>query len=109
MSEPTTIDDAFLRDAFLSSRATAARAARWAPGDPGAEPDTCRYCGTRWRQWAGSKLDGHAACVVTRDFKQQLADILRASPEMTYAKVAAALGVTPAVVRSWTYPIKIGR
>ena len=104
-----TFDEAALRDAFLSSRATAAQGARWASGYPGAEPDTCRYCGQRWHQWAGSKLDGHAACVVTSDFKQRLVDMLRSSPEVTYAKVADVLGVTLAVVRAWTSPTRILR
>jgi hypothetical protein len=85
---------------------TASQRALWCSGYPGAEPNTCRYCGRHWRQWFGSKLDGHAACIVTSDFKLRLAEILRSSPGVTYATIASAIGVTPAVVRSWTYPIR---
>ena len=99
------IDAAALRDAFRTSNMIASQRALWCSGYPGAEPNTCRYCGRHWRQWVGSKLDGHAACIVTSDFKQRLVVILR-SPEVTYKDVAEAIGVTPAVVRSWTYPIR---
>jgi hypothetical protein len=95
-----------LRDAFRHSNMAASQRARWCDGDPGADPDTCRYCGRRWLKYAGTKLDGHAACVVTNDFKDQLAALLRSSPEITFAKAAAAIGVTQAVVRAWTYPIR---
>ena len=100
------LDAAALRDEFRHANMVASQRARWCSGYPGAEPNTCRYCGKHWRQWAGSKLDGHAACIVTEDFKRRLGEILRSSPMMTYATVASAIGVTPAVVRSWTYPIR---
>ena len=67
--------------------------------------DVCSYCGRRWRRWANSKLDGHAACIVTEDFKQRVREILR-SPAITYANVADAIGVTPSVVRAWSFPIR---
>lgn len=102
------IDVHALRDEFRFSNMSASQRARWCSGHPGAEPNTCRYCGKHWRQWAGSKLDGHATCVVTPDFKRQLVDLLRASPGMTYGTIADAIGVSIAVVRSWTYPIRIG-
>jgi hypothetical protein len=101
----TQIEASKLRDAFRTSNMIASQRARWCADYPGAEPNTCRYCGRHWRQWTGSKLDGHAACIVTEDFKQQLGEILRSSPLMTYMAIAEAIGVTPAVVRSWTYPI----
>ena len=99
-------DAASLRDEFRYANMAASQRARWCSGYPGAEPNTCRYCGRHWRQWAGSKLDGHAACIVSEDFKQRLAEIIRSSPGMTYQAIASAIGVTPAVVRSWTYPIR---
>jgi hypothetical protein len=99
------LDAAALRDAFHISNMIASQRALWCSGYPGAEPNTCRYCGRYWRQWAGSKLDGHAACIVTEDFKQHLSTLLR-SPEVTYLAIADAIGVTPSVVRSWTYPIR---
>jgi hypothetical protein len=101
-----TADGITLRDAFRFSNMTASQRALWCSDYPGAEPNTCRYCGKHWRQWAGSKLDGHAACIVTEDFKQRLAELFRASPGMTYTAVASAIGVSPSVLRSWIYPIR---
>ena len=99
-------DASALRDSYRFSNMSASQRALWCSGHPGAEPNTCRYCGRHWRQWVGSKLDGHAACIVTDDFKQKVAELLRSSPTITYQAIAAAIGVTPAVVRSWTYPIR---
>jgi hypothetical protein len=99
-------DVAALRDEFRLSNLVVSQRARWCAGDPGAEPNTCRYCGKHWQRWTGSKLDGHAACIVTEDFKRHVGELLRSSPTMTYVAVAEAIGVTPAVVRSWTYPIR---
>jgi len=96
-----------LRDAFHTANMIVSQRALWCSGYPGATPNTCRYCGRHWRQWAGSKLDGHAACIVTEDFKQRLMELLR-SPQVTYTAIADAIGVTPSVVRSWTYPIRGG-
>ena len=101
-----TIDLAALRDRFRFSNMSASQRALWCSGYPGAEPNTCRYCGRHWRQWVGSKLDGHAACVVTEEFKREIGELLRSSPAITYQTIATAIGVTPAVVRSWTYPIR---
>lgn len=95
-----------LRDDFRYANMAMSQRALWCSGYPGAEPNTCRYCGRHWRQWAGSKLDGHAACMVTIDFKRRLAELIRSSPGVTYASIAAVIGVTPSVVRSWTFPIK---
>jgi hypothetical protein len=101
-----SFDPSVLRDAFRHAHMIKSQAALWCEGYPGATPNTCRYCGRHWRQWAGSKLDGHAACIVTDDFKDQLERLLRSSPEMTYVAIAAALGVSASIVRSWTYPIR---
>jgi hypothetical protein len=100
-----TFDAAALRDDFHRSNMIASQRARWCADDPGCDSNTCRYCGQYWRRWAGSKLDGHAACIVTEDFKQRLVELLRL-PTVTYQAVAAAIGMTPAVVRSWTFPIR---
>ena len=99
------IDAAALRDAFRISNMVASQRARWCDGDPGAEPNTCRYCGRHWMKYAGTKLDGHAACIVTEDFKREITEILR-SPSVTYRQLAEAIGVTASVVRSWTFPIR---
>lgn len=100
-----SLDAQALRDAFHIGRMIASQGACWDASDPGAPPDTCRYCGRHWRQWAGSKLDGHAACVVTEDFKQHVGDLLR-SPTVSYVMISEAIGVSSSVVRSWTYPIR---
>lgn len=94
-----------LRDEFRLSNMSASRRALWCADHPGAEPNTCRYCGKHWRRWMGSKLDGHAACIVTEDFKHRLRDLLRSST-VTYQMIADAIGTTPSVVRSWTFPVR---
>ena len=100
-AEEVPLDAASLRDAFRFSNEDASRRALWCSGFPGAEPNTCRYCGKHWRQWFGSKLDGHSACIVTDDFKRRVANLLRASPTVTYGAIAEVIGVTSSVVRSW--------
>lgn len=92
-----------LRAAFADARRRASRTARWPVEDPGAEPNTCRYCGQRWQCWPGSQLDGHAACIVPEDFKRYVGDLLRSSPAVGYAVIARAVGVSESVVRSWAY------
>jgi len=103
---PVLFDAVALRDEFRLSNLEASRQARWCLDDPNADPHACRYCGRRWQRWAGSTLDGHAACIVTDDFKQYLKSLLRSFPTATYVALAAAIGVTPSVVRSWTCPIR---
>ena len=98
----TTGDEFFvgLFDEFLEARRSALQLARWASCDP--PIDTCRYCGRYWRCVANSRLDGHAACIVGIDFKRHVGELLR-SPLVTYKNVAEVIGVTPAVVRSWSF------
>lgn len=97
-----------IRDRYIAARRSQAQRARWDSSDPGAQPNTCRYCGRHWRKWTGSKLDGHAACIVDDDFKRWLREVISA-PELTYAVVADALDLTVAIVRSWTFPIRSTR
>lgn len=99
-----TFDLSSLHVAYQHARNEAARRARWEADDPGATPNTCRYCGRSWRKWAGSKLDGHAACIVPDDFKRALTAMLRGST-VTYQQVATVIGVSSSIVRSWTFPI----
>jgi hypothetical protein len=103
-----TFDATALRDAFRNSNMECSRRALWCRDYPGAPPNTCRYCGKSWRQWAGSKLDGHAACIVTDGFKQQLMEVLKPST-VTYQMIADAIGMSPSVVRSWTFPVRAVR
>jgi hypothetical protein len=105
VNDAALFDPGTLRDEFRLSNLVASQRARWCADDPSAPPLTCRYCGKHWRRWTGSKLDGHAACIVTDDFKQKLSEILR-SPTVSYQEVADAIGVTPSVVRAWAAPIR---
>ena len=93
-----------LRDAFDAAKSFASQRARWAADDPSLPPNTCRYCGRRWQRWAGTRFDGHAACIVPGEFKQRLRELLQ-SPLVTYEAVAKALCVSDPIVRSWTFPV----
>jgi hypothetical protein len=97
-----SITAARLRDEFYEARRIAALQARWDFNDPKAPSDACRYCGRYWQRRAGSQLDGHAACIVTPDFKRSIGEILR-SPSMTYALVAKMIGATSGMVTSWAF------
>ena len=90
-----------LTSEFLDAREAARRNAE--PYDP--ESTTCRYCRRRWVRWHGSKLDGHAGCIVGDDFKLSLTTTMIKDAALTIPAVASALGVTVAVVRSWTFPL----
>jgi hypothetical protein len=91
-----------LRAEFIAARQQALRHAFWTADDPALPADTCRYCGRRWIRWALCKFDGHAACLVTIDFKRRLGEYLR-SPTATYVNIAEAIGTTPGAVRSWAF------
>jgi hypothetical protein len=97
---PLNIED--LRVVFLEARRAASQLGLWPTDDPGAPPDACRYCGRNRCFFAGSRIDGHAACIVGRDFKLRVGELLR-SPLVSYKAVAAVIGVTPGVVRSWAF------
>lgn len=62
-------------------------------------PDRCRYCGARWRKWAGSRLDGHARCFVDDDFIRIARAALRGPIGLSV--VADLLGVSLSVIRAW--------
>lgn len=94
-------NDAVLREEFVAAKQQARANAVWDPSDPALPPETCPYCGQYRQQRPGCLLDGHAACIVTDDFKRRVAAVLRSSPTMTYAVVAEMLGVTSGVVTSW--------
>ena len=93
--------DAVLRDEFVAAKQKARADAVWDPSNPALPPETCPYCGQYRQQRPGCLLDGHAACIVTDDFKRRVAAVLRSSPTMTYAVVAEMLGVTSGVVIAW--------
>jgi hypothetical protein len=100
------IDPAALRNDFYLSQAKASERAEWSVKDCPA--NKCRYCGKPWRVWAGSKLDGHAKCIVTEDYKQTLR-VLLSSPKVTYQEVADVIGVSSSVLRSWASPMRQSR
>lgn len=95
------VDAEELRAAFAAAKQKAREGAVWDLDDPGLPPETCAYCGQYRQARAGCVLDGHAACVVTNDFKQRVAEVLESSPLMTYATVAEMLGVGPGTITSW--------
>lgn len=61
----------------------------------------CRYCGNHRIPWAGSKLDGHAKCIVDASFKHFVGMYL-SRHDVTIARVAELLNLSTAVVRSWS-------
>lgn len=71
------------------------------PGAPSIPSRSCRYCGKHRGSWAGSRLDGHALCVVGDEFKVFVGQQMRAHCRLTYAVVAQAVGVSHSVVRAW--------
>jgi len=68
---------------------------------PPTEIEMCRYCGKYWRPWVGCAFTGHVKCAVSSGFRAKLVVVLEQQATMTYAIVAAKLGVTPAVVQCW--------
>jgi hypothetical protein len=96
------IDTVALLEEFHTAKQIVAQHARWSATD--AVPvNTCRYCGRYWQHRFGSRLDGHAACIVTEDFKRRVGEVLRSSPTVTYRSLAKTLGVTPGIVNSWAF------
>jgi len=68
---------------------------------PTGRQDACRYCGRKWTQWVGSKVDGHVQCLVGPEFKLLVREVWNSDPMITSDGIANALGVTTAVVRAW--------
>lgn len=103
MSHPLSLDT--IRELFAKARAEATAAAKHDPSLPDwAEQQVCPYCGEWWRKWNGSRLDGHAACIVPQWFKANLRAELAPRADITFMEVATAIGVSIAVVRSWVSP-----
>jgi hypothetical protein len=98
VTRSASFDGAALRAEYLAARQLAQQQAL----DDRSDARTCRYCGRGRQLFAGSQLDGHAACLVGEDFKRRVGELLR-MPVVTYAEVAGVLGVSVGVVRSWAY------
>lgn len=92
-----TLDE--LHDEYKASRARQNAKAKF-PSETAAGADTCRYCGRFWRKWTGSKLDGHAKCLVDERFRF-LMRTCTVNPQLSYDKIGQRLGVTVSVVRCW--------
>ncbi len=75
------------------------RAERLAGAIPEPPPNICRYCGQHRWELPGSRLDGHARCVVSHAFKARLISVLNGRPPVSYKAAALALGVD--VIRAW--------
>lgn len=96
--------------AELPSAYAAARAAAVATARPVATgPGLCRYCGLRWRPLRNSRLEGHALCVVTAEFRSALDDLWRRSPQLSRQSLADVLGVSASTVKAWTKPRTVER
>lgn len=94
-----------IRELYAKARAEAVAAAKHDPLEAGwAERQICPYCGEWWRKWNGSRLDGHAACIVPQWFKTNLRAELAPRADITFMEVAKALDLSVAVVRSWCSP-----
>ena len=68
---------------------------------PTGRQDACRYCGRKWTQWVGSKVDGHVQCLVSPEFKRLVREVWNSDPLITSNRIADALGVTVSVIRAW--------
>lgn len=85
---------------YAAARVTAASA----PTVREPQPNVCRFCGKFWRPWAATKhatLDGHAKCVVTAQFREQLAAAWWADPTLTIEAIARACDVSVSTVSAW--------
>lgn len=89
-----------LASGYHVSLAVASMRARY-PDSPDVPAYTCRYCGKHRAAWFGSKLGGHAKCVVTVDFMLRVLDVLEQHPTLTMAELAAHLDITLATLRAW--------
>jgi hypothetical protein len=89
--------------AFAGARAQTLVAAR------SVAASLCRYCGKRWTPLPTGRLDGHALCVVTLEFREALDELLRSSATITRHQVADLLGVPHSTIKAWTKPRTVER
>lgn len=61
----------------------------------------CRYCGAGWIPWPGTRLNGHARCVVTADFQDELWRLWLRSKELSLAVASQLCGVPQGYIKSW--------
>lgn len=77
------------------------RTARFANGGDARHGLQCRYCGKHRQAWRGTRLDGHARCVVTPAFMLLVLEVFEAVPGLTMREVASMLGVSQPTIRAW--------
>ncbi len=68
---------------------------------PDPPPNICRYCRRYRNEWHGTKLDGHAKCMISSSFSRLLYCAMRADYRLTFKSVAEALDMSPSVTRAW--------
>lgn len=95
-----------LHAAYTADRAECARAATSIADTP---RNTCGYCGRFWRPFGGSKLAGHATCVVSEAFQRQVEFRYRTDPRLTMVAIARKLDVSVATVVAWVRSVERGR
>lgn len=88
-----------LRELFENARIEAVTSARFTRASCPA--NTCRYCGLWWVPVFGTRLDGHARCIVPLDFIEAVTSLWRSDPKLTVQAIADALDVSKATVTSW--------
>lgn len=66
-----------------------------------AQRNTCSYCGRFWIPFGGSRLAGHATCVVSEQFQRLVEVRWRCDPRLTFGAIARTLGVSTATVVAW--------
>lgn len=87
-----------LRAAYDEDRARRCLAAAPLADTP---PAVCRYCGHHRWSLPGSRLDGHAHCVVSDEFKLRVFNLLNAHPAISFRIAGEALDVDIVNVRAW--------
>jgi hypothetical protein len=61
----------------------------------------CRYCGVGWVPWPGTQLDGHARCIVTPDFQDELWRLWLVSRELSLSVASRLCGVPHGYIKAW--------
>ncbi len=69
--------------------------------DPAVPDGVCPYCKLAWRKVNGTKLDGHAKCIVSPEFRAEYAKLMTQNGWLTYARIGQELGVTTSIARAW--------
>jgi len=85
-------------------RLYAAARAEASAGKPVVEdvpPDTCRYCGKHLHLWPGTRISGHARCIVPLSFQRAVYELWRGDPSVTMKSIAQACDVSSNVVYRW--------